>query len=488
MGSQKGPFGAPLWGQERSSMDVARQTLNNPWLPEWALNWVDGKPMPYEIHSRTRDSISRGYLAGHYGLASNNRGDGRIAFMGQWRRDAKQATSFKDIVTMDVRYGINQTRWANDVPGWIAPIGKMVSVQHKNKMVVLMSPWPADYIKNVIKKDGLKSLQASIGLFNFHEPSPTWQIFIDGQKVAGLPIKARQGQKITIHDGVAYLAVIPLPGTDLGRQDEVVLREGDWQHFENDPKKQGYQATLVIDSYNLQTASATKDVANWDPIDKSHAGFVVEMGDQTEWGSFEKFQQHIDQASVTTAYDAEKDVDQVTFKSGGDTLELGAYTKAESGAPGLIAFQRVNGQDATMAEGIDRDTTWTQQSRRGRAEKNGATLTLDAGRLAYLVTEPTLGAYAGFSPLSDLTRYTLTTPGDIRVEADGQVGLCRVVVKPKLNEVDIDYGWKPGQSPTPETAKAFLISGCKRVPMVKLNGQPVQAALRQVVYVVPTQP
>ena len=39
-----------------------------------------------------------------------------------------------------------------------------------------------------------------------------------------LPFTCKQGQKITIHDGVSYLGIIPLPATDLGRDAEVILQ------------------------------------------------------------------------------------------------------------------------------------------------------------------------------------------------------------------------------------------------------------------------
>src|SRR5204862_410015 len=67
-----------------------------------------------------------------------------------------------------------------------------------------------------------------------------------------LPFKAKQGQRITIKDGVTYLGIIPLPATDLGRSDEVVLREGEEQTFE----KMKFRPALVIDSFNLQRDSA----------------------------------------------------------------------------------------------------------------------------------------------------------------------------------------------------------------------------------------
>ena len=98
--------------------------------------------------------------------------------------------------------------------------------------------------------------------------------------------------------------------------------------------------------------------------------------------------------------------------------------------------------------------------------------------------QPQLAGIAGFSPLSDLTRFAMTTPGGIKVETDGRVGLCRVVVQPKLNAVAIDYGWKPEQENTSETVKAFLISGVKQAPRVMLNGQLVKPTLRKGVFVV----
>jgi hypothetical protein len=484
VGEQKGPFGAPLWGQERDPLAVALQTSRSPWLPPWAVSMVDAKPMPCEITSRLADAWFRGYLGHSYGLSSKDRGGGRIQILGQWRRAERQAASYKDLVTLDARYGVNETRWANDAGGWIAPIGQTTALQHKNKLLLVMSPWPADFIKNVAKKDGLKSLQASIALFNFQEPKPEWEIYVDGQRAGELPIKAKAGQKITIRDGVAYLAVVPLPGTNLGRQEEVVLREGETQHFGNDPKQHAYRAALVIDSYNLHRAAPGSESPNWDAIDRAYAGFAVEMGDQKEWGSFQRFQQHVRAMAVTASYDTQRDVAQATFKSASDTLELGSYAKADSGAPGWIAYQRINGKDAIPPEGLDRDTTLTQQARTGRLQKNGAVLTLDAGRLGYLVTEPVGGAYAGFSPLSDLTHFALQTPDGIQVESDGQVGLCRVVVQPKTASVAIDYAGKSARENKGDLVKAFLIRGCKSPPQVTLNGETVKAALREGAYVV----
>ena len=121
----------------------------------------------------------------------------------------------------------------------------------------------------------------------------------------------------------------------------------------------------------------------------------------------------------------------------------------------------------------------------GQGASNVVTvLTLDSGKLGYLVTEPRGDVYAGFSPLSDATRFALLTPGGIKVEADGQVGLCRVVVQVKSLSVDIDYCWKPGQNVDLATLKCFTITGCQVEPHVKCNGKPVKPIFRSGAYVV----
>ena len=40
------------------------------------------------------------------------------------------------------------------------------------------------------------------------------------------PVSLKAGQVITIKDGVSYIGIIPLPATDLGRTDEVVIGSG----------------------------------------------------------------------------------------------------------------------------------------------------------------------------------------------------------------------------------------------------------------------
>ena len=49
---------------------------------------------------------------------------------------------------------------------------------------------------------------------------------MNDRKVAALPATAQYGQVITVRDGVAYLALRPLPAADLGRDAAITLTPG----------------------------------------------------------------------------------------------------------------------------------------------------------------------------------------------------------------------------------------------------------------------
>ena len=454
-----------VMGHERTPQNIAEQTQISPWAPEWAANMVDEKPIPYEhaaVAAHTRAWI-KSYLGRNYGLASSDINKQRIQVMGQWRRDDTPAPRVQDIVTMDVRYGVNSTRFANDAAGWIAPIGHHYTLQHRNKLMVLTSPWPADFIKNVVKKEGLRSLQTSIALFN-HQPMPTWEIYVDDQRVTQLPISARADQRITIRDGSTYMGVIPIPATDLGRKNALVIRAGEPQEYE----KMTFTPALLIESYNLQRDEPLQQVDDWSKIDAAFGGFIVELADAADHPDFAAFQNHIRTAKLSARPDG--NTMDVTYASGAHTLNMAIATDYESAADAKTGILRrtINGGPATLPEGIVRDTTLTQQGTTGRLVKNGATLLTEPGRMAYLQTEPRSGTCAAFNPLPDLTPISLTTPDGITVRSNGKVSLCRIVVQPKEKRITIDHACRTEQQA--EIARSFTITGIDS-PTVIINGK-----------------
>ncbi|HYW79893.1 MAG TPA: hypothetical protein VE890_09970, partial [Thermoguttaceae bacterium] len=479
LGTTTLPGNIATFGHDIPPHQVAQQTLAGPWAPEWVTTMVDEKPLPYEAKHTGWGGVRRTcYLGRNYGMASNAVNIGRIQVMAQWRREPRQVASMTELGTLDLRHGIDQTLWANDGQGRITPFGTTSVVQHRNKIVALMSP-PKEINPEA------KSLQASIGLFNFQQPEPTWEIYVDGRRVEHLPFTCKQGQRITIEDGVTWLGILPLKATDLGRDAEVVLQQGPAQkaaYYKSD-----FGAALTIDSYHYR---GEKPLGTLDKnaIDRAYGGFVVEIADVGDFADFAAFSRHFAQTTVEQSFDDANSTLTVKYTSGDDTLEAASVTTAESAN---LTTWLVNGEDPNLSEGIERDTPYCQQGL-ARVAKNGAVLEAGAERRVCLLTEPKAGVYCGWNPLPDLTNYKLTVPGGLTVTADGKVGLARVVVRPRENRIDIDHAFKPGQENEPGTAREMLIYGAKTEPRITLGGKPIEHVKTrtidgQTAYAVPLQ-
>jgi len=472
------PGGMPVIGRELSPAHVGRQTLQGPWAPEWKSGLVDSKPLPWEMtctfkkwggHAKL-PIMRRSYLGRHYGLYSSDAQMGIVPILGQWRRADKPVERMQEVGTMLVRYGLNTTRLVNDGPGWMATYGIQATLQHKGKMIVVASPkhW-------LDPKKSIKSLQSTIALYNYEMPKPSWQICVDGKPIGALPAKFKATQRITIQDGVSYIGIIPLPATDLGRTDEVVLSEGGEQEFD----RHTFKAALVIDSYNMKSDTPLGEKPDFEKIDRAWGGYVVEMADATEFPSFAAFQKHVASAKLEARDEPGQALAHVKYASGSDTMELGVFTTYKDDEPldKLFAYRRVNGAWPYLPEGVERDTPVAQQSTTGRIEKNGATLLCEKGRMAYLHADPASDTFAGYNPLPDPTLWSLALPGGIAVRADGKVGVAHVVVQPKAGNVTVDYAVRPGTEGA-EMATALVLTGLKAAPTVVLNGQPLAEAAR----------
>jgi len=449
---------------------AALASTAGPWAPEWMANYVDEKPLPFEMTATFKQWGThvlnplwrRTYLGKNYGVASTDINGGIVQAMGQWRREEKQVSTIQELGTMVIRPGINDTPFVNAAPGWMEAQQAQAILHHKNKLVVVTSPY------NMSKREGVKSLQSSIALYNFQTPQPSWEIYLDGQRVTQLPVKAKMTSRITIKHGVTYLGIIPRPATNLGRTDEVTIGEGVEQTYDGHATK----PALLINAYNLQRATPLPKDADWTPIDRAYGGYVVEFGDVAEYHDFAAFQRHLADAKLDVRYDAETTVAQVKYTSGADTLEMGVKTDFAGGdhlSTECFTYRRVNGLWPYLAKGIDRDSNLTLMGTTGKLEKNGAAITCEPGVMAYLQTEPITGTFAGFNPLPDPTLWQMTLPNNISVKADGRVGLMRVTVQPNANTVSVDYALKDSQH-TPDMATALLVFGLKRAPAVEYNG------------------
>ena len=488
--------GMHIHGYDFPPARVATQTRQSPWAPAWSKNIVDSKPLPYEETSTetTRGTFTkpplwrRCYLGRHYGLASQDIKGGTVDVLGQWNGGDATATDADQLGTLTVRYNINAPHLLKTDGGIMPYSGATVTFQHKNRAIVCMKPrTEKDRTVALAGKDGLKRLYSTVALFNFREPQG-WKVCVDGREQNEFPVAVKAGQRITIHDGNAYVGLIPLPATDLGRDAEIMIEPGVPENlgdrYKNDPTAVVAPA-LMVNSYNLRQETAVDPNSPlWEKITReAHGGFIVEMGDVKEHGSFEAFQKQVAAAKVDTRWEPEKRTLHVTYSSGSDVMEMGFctdYAQSEvhyAVEPGqhskAIPYRRINGKEPYLPAGIDRDTTLTQQGTAGRLEKSGAVLEMTPGRTGYLITEPVSGTYVGYNPLPDLSAWALEVPGGVEVRADGTLGLARVAVCPAEGKLWVDHDWKPEQLKESGIARRLLVFGLKAAPTVEYNGKPL---------------
>ena len=218
---------------------------------------------------------------------------------------------------------------------------------------------------------------------------------------------------------------------------------------------------------------------------RTYGGFVLEMGDSEQHGSFEKFVQHIKAGELSAQWNEKERRLEVSYRSGGDLMEaaFGTDFSQPNGPhyvvdPGqqerAIPWRKLNGQWPYLPPGLERDTSWAQQGTGGRLEKNGAVLTSEPGRKAYLLADPVSGAVVGYNPLPDPQRWKLTTKDGASFGADGKLALLRVEYRPWAHELDIAHAPKADQKGA-DMARNFIIEGLAQAPKVTLNGQPVEA-------------
>jgi hypothetical protein len=448
--------------------------MSGPWAAPWFAEMVDEKPLPWSLVAEKEGDPVTTWFGENYGLSSIRSKAQRIHVLGHWRRKAELPKSMTDIGTLDLRIGFNQTTVGNDGAGVISEQGKYRCYQSANRLIMLARPQ-----SNVIAQQAaehpfgqrkmpaqeMKSVQCSAALFSYEQPQSAWEIFVDDKKVEALPATAKYGQVITIRDGVSYIALRPLPTTDLGRDAEITLEAGQPQTQAYHEQTKIQPALFVHANFYRRNTAIPGDALK--KLENAQSGFVVEMGDEKEYGSFQKFQTHVRKAKLEAG---EKGA--VIYTTGKDAL-----------AASWDGFT-VNGKDPyaqIKAQKLWQDTTLSQMGR-ARLEKNGAVIEREPSWAnMFLQTFPKQKIYVAMNLLPNYLDYSFTEPGGVKIIADGACSMGRWAVKDS-RQIDIKYQaygapYAPeGKDPAP--ARVLFITGAKGKPQVTLNGQDVSGSLK----------
>src|SRR5476649_1881425 len=274
--------GMPVWGYDFPPGRVAIQSLHSPWGPSWMSSLIDDKPVPFEHTSTetTRGNFKpplwrRSWLGRWHGLATNDIKGGTVDVMGQWVRAPKKAVRLEDLGTLTVRYHANKPDLASTGEGVYAAAGLTLTYQSRNRAIVFAKPHNnRERFFRGVGKEGITRLATVIGLWNFN-PSPDWSLFIDGQKIAAFPHRIKSGQRILIHDGVTYLAILPLPAANLGRDADIEIGPGGGGR--GDFSREDIAPALIVSMFNLKrdTPIANADLDLAKIMTATYGGFVL---------------------------------------------------------------------------------------------------------------------------------------------------------------------------------------------------------------------
>jgi hypothetical protein len=483
--------GMPIWGYDFPPGRAAIQSLHSPWTPDWVSRLIDDKPVPFEetsaenLRSNFKPPLwRRAWLGAWHGLASTDIRGRTVDVMAQWVREPKVATRMEDLGTLTVRYAANAPDLSSTSGGLVDTAGLTLTYQSRNRAIIFAKPHTSrDKFLAALGDQGVTRLATVVGLWNFSQPR-TWTLYADGQKIESFPARLKAGQRVLIHDGVSYLALLPLPASDLGRDVEIEIAAGVAIKPERGTEAVAPALTLSIFNYRREQPTAARSLDLRAVTTRTYGGLVLETGDVAQHGSFEAFAKHIAGAELKAEWNEGKRQLDVAYKSGGDLMEAGFTTDFGQSNDGhfpidpgqqekAIPYRRLNGAWPYLPAGLERDTTWAQQGTGGRLEKAGAVLLTEAGRKAYLIADPLSGAVVGYNPLPDPQSFALTTRDGVSFKADGKVGLLRVEYRPWDKSVDISHVLKAGQDGN-DIARSFTILGLAEAPKVTLNGRPAE--------------
>ncbi len=455
---------------------------------------IDDKPVPFEetAAETTRGNWTPALRAGAR-ISAAGAGSPRPTFAAarstvmaaMGAQAARRPCAWKDLGTLTLRYAANEPNLANtheERQRASRPAPHLPEPQPRHRLRQAARQSPARFLDAFDKgaKDTISQLATVIGLWNF-AATKDWEIFVGEQRVTAFPHRSTASQRILIRDGVSYIAILPIAPTDLGRDAEIEIGPGG--SGKAPPSNAVIAPALTISMFNLRRPKPVPiGSLDWKTLaGRTYGAFVLELGDAEQHGSFDAFARHIGANTLAATWQASRNQLAVSYTSGNDLMEASFSTEFSQPSethfaidPGqqekAFAVRRLNGQWPYLPAGLERDTTWAQQGTTGRLEKNGAVLTTEPGRKAYLIADPKSGGVVAYNPLPDPQAWALTTKDGASFKPNGKVGLLRLEYRPWSREVEISHVLKPDQTGG-DLARRLTISGLAQAPRVTVNGR-----------------
>jgi len=425
---------------------IAEEALLRHFLDPHLVAICEHKPFPYHVRARKFrpsrredpdtwpggffDTVT--YMTARYAVGSTQRtfcgGHGTTPFQVHWTRAAK-ATRPEHVGTLYTRYRAND-ELPSSKHGYLKESGYVHPLQHRNTTVILYRP--------KLKPNGtMKALCASVLV---PKPGRLKAVYTGypPKRIEQYPVSLKQPASALIEDAGVYLAVHPLAADDRGRKEAMRIEIAGDDH-------------LIVSSYNLQ--ADTPQTWTPDRFLGTRNGFVIEVADAKDVGSFEAFVKAV--GSPTVADTLDKGVRTVSYSRHGRTMVV-----RQRVATHAFLSREYDGQ---QFEGCLLATPHQVASTADTLKLGDATLHSAAGEPKWLTVEPTTGSYVVLHPFRWPFPVHLVTPkGQVRCK---DFAMGRIVYQPgDVTRLTIDCAKPP---------RPFLFTKPKGQYTVIVNDQDV---------------
>lgn len=293
--------------------------------------------------------------------------------------------------------------------------GRAGALQDRNALLLSYTTRPGTHHANLVKD---KVQRASAAMFLFRWTDGLEGLFVNRRPVQSLPCELAPGDWWFIEDGDVYAAVRPLEATRL-RGGKTVL------------EKRTRHVVLYQDNVAAKNIEGIAD-ADWV---QARSGFVVEMGDKDEYGSFAAFQDRVLRGRVT-ADQADGFTRHVAYQRDDRRLEMRWHCYSEE-----YAARRIGAQDDPWTRYAQSPEFAVGDS--GRLAVKDATLRTEPGKPAWLLScQPSRHWVAYQTNVDHELPLALDCPAG-RLTCD-RFPLGKVVIaQPKANAVHLDVDAAP---------------------------------------------
>ena len=297
--------------------------------------------------------------------------------------------------------------------------GRVGTLQDRNTLLLSYTPKTGTHLPGQnLMKDRVQ--RASAALFLFRWTEGTDGLFINREPVLSLPRELKPGDWWFIEDGDVYAAVRPLKATPL-RGGRTTL-EKRTRH-------------IVLYQDNVAAANSV-GIADADWV-KARSGFIVEMGEKTEYGSFAQFQNKI-LAGRVTADETDGFNRHIAYEREGKRLDMRWHCYTEA-----YTTRKINGRD-------DEWTRYAQSpefavSDSGQLAVKDATLATTPGKALWLLACASSRTWVAYQSNADAELpLTLVCPAG-RLTCERFPFGKLAVTQTDANEVRIDADSEPAQ-------------------------------------------